>query len=71
MSIERIVLAFAGIMIMLTLALGVPASPLFHHEYWLWFTGFIGLHLFQSAFTGFCPLATILKKLGKKPGVAF
>jgi hypothetical protein len=71
MSIERIVMAFAGIMIMLTVALGVPASPIFHHEYWLFFTAFIGLNLFQSAFTGFCPLALILKKMGKKPGVAF
>ncbi|MCB1801982.1 MAG: DUF2892 domain-containing protein [Gammaproteobacteria bacterium] len=71
MSIERIVLAFAGIMIMLTVALGVPASPIFHHEYWLYFTAFIGLNLFQSAFTGFCPLATILKAFGKKPGTAY
>lgn len=71
MSIERIVLAFAGFVIMLSLALGVPASPIFHHEYWLWFTAFVGLNLFQSAFTGFCPLALILKKLGRQPGAAF
>ncbi len=71
MSIERIVLAFAGFMIMLTVALGAPASPIFHHEYWLFFTAFVGLNLFQSAFTGFCPLALILKKMGKQPGVAF
>ena len=71
MSIERIVMAFAGFMIMLTVALGVPASPIFHHEYWLFFTAFIGLNLFQSAFTGFCPLALILKAMGKKPGAAF
>jgi hypothetical protein len=71
MSIERIVMAFAGFMIMLTVALGVPASPIFHHEYWLFFTAFIGLNLFQSAFTGFCPLAMILKAMGKKPGAAF
>jgi hypothetical protein len=71
MSIERIVLAFAGFMILLTLALGVPASPIFHHVYWLWFTAFVGLNLLQSAFTGFCPLALILKKLGRKPGHAF
>jgi len=71
MSVERIVLAFAGFMILLTLALGVPASPIFHHEYWLWFTAFIGLNLLQSAFTGFCPLALILKKMGKQPGSAF
>ena len=71
MSIERIVMAFAGFMIMLTVALGIPASPIFHHEYWLFFTAFIGLNLFQSAFTGFCPLAMILKAMGKKPGAAF
>lgn len=71
MSIERIVLAFAGFMIMLTVALGLPTSPIFHHEYWLFFTAFIGLNLFQSAFTGFCPLALILKKMGKQPGSAY
>ena len=71
MSVERIVLAFAGFMIMLSLALGMAGSPIFHHHYWLYFTASIGLNLFQSAFTGFCPLATILKKMGKKPGAAF
>ena len=71
MSVERIVLAFAGFMILLTLGLGVAGSPIFHHQYWLWFTAFIGLNLLQSAFTGFCPLAIILKKLGRKPGHAF
>lgn len=71
MSIERIVLAFAGFMVLLTLALGVPASPVFMHEYWLFFTAFVGLNLLQSAFTGFCPLAMILKRLGKQPGNAF
>ena len=71
MSVERIVLAFAGIMIMLTVALGMASSPIFHHEYWLFFTAFVGLNLFQSAFTGFCPLAIILKAMGKKSGAAF
>ncbi|MDJ0739929.1 MAG: DUF2892 domain-containing protein [Gammaproteobacteria bacterium] len=71
MSVERIVLAFAGFMILLTLALGMTASPIFHHEYWLFFTAFVGLNLFQSAFTGFCPLAMILKAMGKKPGPAY
>lgn len=71
MSVERIVLAFAGVMILLSLALGVSASPIFHHQYWLWFTAFVGLNLLQSAFTGFCPLAIILKKLGLQPGHAF
>jgi len=71
MSIDRIVMAFAGFMIMLTVALGVPASPIFHHEYWLFFTAFIGFNLLQSAFTGLCPLAAILKKMGKPSGAAF
>jgi hypothetical protein len=71
MSIERIVMAFAGFMIMLTVALGMAGSPIFHHQYWLFFTAFIGFNLLQSAFTGFCPLALILKAMGRKPGSAF
>jgi len=71
MSIDRIVLAFAGFAILLSLALGVQGSPIFHHPYWLWFTAFVGLNLLQSAFTGFCPLALILKKMGKQSGAAF
>ena len=66
MSIERIVLAIAGFFIVASLVLSH-----FHHPYWLFFTLFVGLNLFQSAFTGFCPLALILKALGKKPGQAF
>lgn len=71
MSVERIVLAFAGLMILISLGLGVAGSPIFHHGNWLWFTAFVGVNLLQSAFTGFCPLAIILKKLGSKPGHAF
>ena len=71
MSIDRIVIAFAGFVVLLSLALGSSASPLFLSEYWLLLTAFVGLNLFQSAFTGFCPLALILKALGKKPGAAF
>lgn len=66
MSIERIVLAVAGVMILLSTLLAV-----YHNINWLWFTGFVGLNLLQSAFTGFCPLAIILKKLGRQPGAAF
>ena len=66
MSIDRFVLAFAGLMILLSLLLGVFVSP-----YWLWFTAFVGANLFQSAFTGFCPLALMLKKMGVRPGAAF
>jgi hypothetical protein len=66
MSIDRIVLAFAGFMILASLLLGVSVSP-----YWLWFTAFVGANLLQSAFTGFCPLALILRKLGVQSGAAF
>ncbi|TAM89748.1 MAG: DUF2892 domain-containing protein [Candidimonas sp.] len=66
MTIERAVLAFAGAMILISLGLGHFVSP-----HWFWLTAFIGLNLFQTAFTGFCPLAKILKKLGLKSGCAF
>ncbi len=66
MSIERIVLAVAGLMILFSLAMSQVFSV-----HWLWLTGFVGFNLLQSAFTGFCPLAKILKALGTKPGVAF
>jgi hypothetical protein len=62
MSIERMVLAFAGCFILISLILSQLFSP-----YWLLFTAFVGANLFQSAFTGFCPLAKILKALGARP----
>lgn len=66
MSLDRSVLAFAGTMVLLSVALTVWVSPLF-----VWFTVFIGLNLLQSAFTGFCPAAMVFRKLGVKPGTAF
>jgi len=66
MNVDRIVLAFAGLVVLVSLALGHYASP-----YWLFLTAFVGLNMFQAAFTGFCPLAIILKKFGVKPGNAF
>ena len=66
MSIDRIVLAFAGAMVTLSLILSYFVSP-----YWLILAGFVGLNMLQAAFTGFCPLAMILKKLGYLPGAAF
>jgi len=66
MSIDRIVLAVAGAMVLAGLALSQLHSP-----YWLWLPAFVGANLFQAAFTGFCPLAKILKALGARPGVAF
>jgi len=71
MSIDRMVMAFAGFVILLSLALGAAASPIFHNVNWLWLTAFVGANLFQASFTSFCPLATILKKFGVKPGCAF
>lgn len=66
MSIDRVVFAFAGTVILASLAL----SQL-HSVYWLLMTAFVGANMLQAAFTGFCPLATILKKLGVQPGCAF
>lgn len=66
MSIDRIVFAVAGSFILISLLLAH-----FHSQNWLWFTAFVGANLFQSAFSGFCPLALILKKFGCKPGCAF
>lgn len=66
MSIDRVVLAVAGTFILLSVLLSQ-----IHHPYWIYFTAFVGLNLLQSAFTGFCPLAIILKKTGVKPGNAF
>jgi hypothetical protein len=66
MTIDRIVLAFAGTVALLGLLLGTLVNA-----WWLLLTAFVGLNLLQSAFTGFCPLALILKRLGIKPGAAF
>lgn len=66
MTIDRVVLAFAGAMILISLLLGnwYPTVSVF-------LLAFIGLNLLQSAFTGFCPLAIVLKKLGFQTGCAF
>lgn len=66
MTIDRFVLAFAGSMILLSLLLGI-----FAHQNWFWLTAFVGANLLQSSFTGFCPLAVFLRKLGVRPGAAF
>ena len=66
MTIDRVVVAFAGTLVLISLGLS-----LVHHPYWLWVTAFVGANLLQSAFTGFCPLAKILKAIGIKPGEAF
>jgi hypothetical protein len=66
MTLDRTVLAFAGFMVLASVALTLWVSPLF-----VWLTVFIGLNLLQSSVTGFCPAAIIFRKLGIKPGCAF
>ncbi|VDC26398.1 YgaP family membrane protein [Pseudogemmobacter humi] len=66
MTLDRSVIAFAGSMVLVSVALTVWVSPLF-----VWFTVFVGLNMIQSAFTGFCPAALVLRKLGIRPGPAF
>ena len=66
MSIDRAVFAFAGTMIILSLALSVLVTPWF-----LVLAALVGLNMLQAAFTGFCPLAKFLKKRGFAPGAAF
>jgi Inner membrane protein YgaP-like, transmembrane domain len=66
MSIDRFVVGFAGAVVLISLALAQ-----LHSAHWLWLAAFVGANLLQSAFTGFCPLAKILKWFGVKPGIAF
>ncbi|MCA8894672.1 MAG: DUF2892 domain-containing protein [Rhodoblastus sp.] len=66
MNVDSLVMRFAGLFILASLALAHWHSP-----NWLWFTAFVGVNLLQASFTGFCPLAIILKRFGLKPGCAF
>lgn len=66
MNVDRAVFAFAGFVVLGSLALGLLVSP-----YWLALTAFVGLNMFQAAFSGFCPLAIVLGRLGLKSGPAF
>ena len=66
MTVDRAVLIFAGVVVLVSLALGFTVSP-----YWYLLTAFVGLNLIQASFTGFCPAAIIFKRLGIKPGEAF
>lgn len=66
MALDKVVFALAGIMVLLGLYLGLKV-----HVYGFWLSAFVGLNMLQAAFTGFCPLAMMLKKLGVKPGKAF
>jgi len=64
----QLVRVIAGIFILVSLALGVPGSPLFVSSWWLAFTAFVGANLLQSGFTRWCLLETILRKLGVSAG---
>lgn len=66
MSLDRAVLAFAAVMILLSVALTVWVHPM-----WMWFTVFIGANMLQAAFTGICPAATVFRWFGLRAGVAF
>ncbi len=66
MTIDDAVMSFAGVMVLLGLALGWWISP-----YWLLLPAFVGLNLLQAGFTGFCPAARIFKMLGLPSGCAF
>jgi hypothetical protein len=69
MTVERIVRIIAGFFIMLSLALAhASGNADLAQASWLWFTAFVGFNLFQSGFTRFCPLDTVLKKAGVKQG---
>jgi hypothetical protein len=66
MTLDRTVMAFAGLVVLTGLALAQ-----FVHPNWIWLTAFAGANMFQAAFTGFCPAAMVFKRLGVKPGTAF
>lgn len=65
-NVDKLVMRFAGLFVLVSLLLSQ-----YHSVYWLWFTAFVGANLVQASFTGFCPLAMILKRFGAKPGNAF
>lgn len=66
MNVDRMVLAFAGLMVLASLALGLLVHP-----WWFGLTAFAGLNMLQAAFTGFCPAAMVFKAFGAKSGAAF
>lgn len=68
MTVERYIRILAGFFVMLSLALGIEGSPIFVSRWFLAFTAFVGLNLFQSGFTNFCPPAFLLRKLGVPDG---
>ncbi|GAB3121475.1 YgaP family membrane protein [Novispirillum itersonii] len=67
MSLDRVIMAFAGTVILASLALYAFAGL----GWAIWITAFVGANMLQASFTGFCPLAIVLKKIGIRPGCAF
>lgn len=68
MNTWRIVRLFAGTFVLLSLALGIPGSPLYVNAWWLALAAFVGANLLQSAITRWCPLEIMLRKMGVEPG---
>lgn len=68
MTVNRWVRVIAGLFVVISLLLGVENSPMFISKYWLWFTAFVGVNLFQSGFTKLCPLEMLLKRFGARAG---
>lgn len=66
MTVDRAVFAFAGVVVLAGLLLGLTVSP-----WWFLLTAFTGLNMLQAAFTGLCPAAMLFKALGLRPGAAF
>ncbi len=66
LNIDKLVFRFAGSLILISLLLSQ-----IHSAHWLWFTAFVGANMAQASFSGFCPMATLLKVVGIKPGKAF
>ena len=69
MTSWELVRVFAGIFILLSLALGVPGSPVFVSQWWLAFTAFVGVNMLQSGLTRWCLMEAILRRLGMRPGI--
>ncbi len=68
MSSWSFVRIFAGLMVLISLALGLPQSPIFASGYWLLFTAFVGVNLLQSGVTGWCPLEIVVRRMGLRQG---
>lgn len=66
MNVDRALLLFAGVMVLVSLVLTAKVHPNF-----IWFTAFIAVNMIQASFTGFCPAVIVFKKLGIQTGSAF